>query len=161
MHNPWIYPRITGTAWESSPSVPISHQSHGGWPWIHSWLIPISVVYWTAASFSHHGQFGPYRLLCTSSPVKILCHLKAYWKTVSVDGITNCFPLLLGPCSANTNRNSESNPWQLKQDQVISGVVQGKIYRKSLYFMEKRHGFPVKMFPQTNPLRLGMMWCSH
>ena len=78
----------------------------------------------TAASFfSHHGQFGPYRLLCTSSPVKILCHLKAYWKTVSVDGITNCFPLLLGPCSANTNRNSESNPWQLKQDQVISGVV--------------------------------------
>ena len=23
MHNPWIYPRITGTAWEPSPSVPM------------------------------------------------------------------------------------------------------------------------------------------
>ena len=29
----------------------------------------------------------------------------------------------------------------------------GKIYRKAPYLMVKTHGFPVKIFPSTNPVR--------
>jgi hypothetical protein len=32
----------------------------------------------------------------------------------------------------------------------------GKIYRNLLYLMVKTHGFPVKIFPSTNPLILSL-----
>ena len=33
----------------------------------------------------------------------------------------------------------------------------GTIYRKPLYLMVKTHGFPVKIFPSTNPLKIGCL----